>query len=307
MKDTITEAGKPGFRQRLRNFAGNKLPPYLMVAPAMAFFLLFTVYPIIDMIVLSLHEWNVVQDRKFVGLANYDYLFNTAIDFKIALQNTLVYTVSVLFFLMLFALIFAVWLQKDSRINGFVQRVMFFPHICAMLAVSMVFSWLMDENGLFNAVLSFFNLPGLRWLDSSTTAMMSVVIVAVWKGMGYQALILLSALKSIPADIYEAAELDNTGPFRKFFHITIPLLSPQLFFMLITITMNSFKVFDSVKILTRGGPGKSTLVLVYYIYEYAQSNLKYGVAAAAGVILLVFLMILSVVYFKLIGKRVHYQ
>lgn len=307
MKDTITEAGKPGFRQRLRNFAGNKLPPYLMVAPAMAFFLLFTVYPIIDMIVLSLHEWNVVQDRKFVGFANYDYLFNTAIDFKIALQNTLVYTVSVLFFLMLFALIFAVWLQKDSRINGFVQRVMFFPHICAMLAVSMVFSWLMDENGLFNAVLSFFNLPGLRWLDSSTTAMMSVVIVAVWKGMGYQALILLSALKSIPADIYEAAELDNTGPFRKFFHITIPLLSPQLFFMLITITMNSFKVFDSVKILTRGGPGKSTLVLVYYIYEYAQSNLKYGVAAAAGVILLVFLMILSVVYFKLIGKRVHYQ
>lgn len=292
---------------RFRRFLANRLPPYVMVAPAMLIFLVFTVYPIVDMILLSFHEWNVVQPKKYVGLANYDYLFNIQIDFKIALENTLAYTVGVVFFLLLFALIFAVWLQKDSRINGFVERVMFFPHLCAMLAVSMVFSWLMDENGLFNAVLHFFRLPGLRWLNDSATAMMSVVIVAVWKGIGYQSLILLSALKTIPADIYEAAALDNTGPVRKFFRITVPLLSPQLFFMLITITMNSFKVFDSVRIMTNGGPGKSTLVLVYYIWQYAQNNLKYGVAAAAGVVLLVILMILTFIYFRLIGKRVHYQ
>ncbi len=284
-----------------------KLPPYLMTAPAICSFLLFTIYPIIDMIRLSFYEWNGLSERKWVGLKNYNYLFNVQIDFKIALKNTLVYTAAVVFFLLLFALIFSVWLQKDSRINGFVQRVMFFPHLCAMLAVSLVFSWLMDENGLFNAVLSFFHLPGLRWLNSSTTAMISVVVVSVWKGIGYQALLLLSALKSIPADIFEAAELDNTPPVRKFFRITIPLLSPQLFFMLITITLNSMKVFDSIRVMTNGGPGKSTLVLVYYIYSYAQANLKYGVAAAAGVVLLIFLLILTVIYFKLIGKRVHYQ
>ncbi len=294
-------------KTKVHHFFSRQLPPYVMVAPAMFFFLLFTVYPIADMIYLSFCEWNVVQPKEWVGLKNYEYLFKTQIDFKIALENTLVYTVSVVFFLLLFALIFAVWLQKDSKINGIVERVMFFPHLCAMLAVSLVFSWLMDEQGLFNAVLSFFNLPGLRWLNDSSTALMSVVIVAVWKGLGYQMLILLSALKTIPADIYEAAELDNTRPVRKFFRITIPLLSPQLFFMLITITMNSFKVFDSVRIMTNGGPGKSTLVLVYYIWQYAQNNLKYGVAAAAGVVLLVILMILTFIYFKLIGKRVHYQ
>lgn len=284
-----------------------KVPPYLFTMPSIILFLLFIIYPIINMIRLSFFEWNGLTDEKYVGLKNYEYLFNVQIDFKTALMNTAVYTASVVFFLLLFALIFSVWLQKDSRINGWVQRIMFFPHLCSMLAVSVVFSWLMDEHGLFNAVMEFFNLPGLRWLNDSSTAMMSVVIVAVWKGIGYQALILLSALKSIPTEIYEAAALDNTPPVRKFFRITIPLLSPQLFFMLINITLSSFKVFDSVRVLTGGGPGKSTLVLVYYIYEYAQANLKYGVAAAAGVVLFIFLGILTVIYFRLIGKRVHYQ
>lgn len=298
---------KKSKKLQLKRWLSVKIPPYLFTLPAITLFLLFIIYPIINMIRLSFYEWNGLTEEKFVGFKNYDYLFNIQIDFKTALMNTAAYTASVVFFLLLFALIFSVWLQRDSKINGFVQRVMFFPHLCSMLAISVVFSWLMDENGLFNAVLAFFDLPGLRWLNDSATAMMSVVIVAVWKGIGYQALILLSALKSIPTEIYEAASLDNTPPVRKFFRITIPLLSPQLFFMLINITLNSFKVFDSVRILTGGGPGKSTLVLVYYIYEYAQANLKYGVAAAAGVVLFIFLAILTVIYFRLIGKRVHYQ
>ncbi|MBQ8803408.1 MAG: sugar ABC transporter permease [Tyzzerella sp.] len=292
---------------RTKRSLSTKLTPYAYTMPAIILFLVFTVYPMINMIRLSFYEWNGLTEEKFVGLQNYNYLFNLQVDFKIALQNTLVYTVSVVFFLLLFALIFAVWLQKDSKINAMVQRLMFFPHLCSMLAISTVFSWLMDEEGLFNAVLSFFDLPGLRWLNDSTTAMMSIVIIAVWKGMGYHALILLSSLKSIPTEIYEAAALDNTPPVRKFFRITIPLLSPQLFFMLINITLSSFKVFESIRVLTKGGPGKSTIVLVYYIYEYAQSNLKYGVAAAAGVVLLIFLAILTVIYFRLINRRVHYQ
>lgn len=283
------------------------ITPYLLIGPVMTSFILFTIYPIIDMIVLSFHEWNGFQERKWVGLKNYTYLFDVAIDFEVALKNTIVYTIAEVFFLLLFALIFTVWLQKDSKINALVQKLMYFPSLCSMLAVSLIWSWLMDVEGLFNAVLDFFNLPVLGWLNDSSTAMMSIVIVSVWKGMGYNALLLLSALKTIPAEIYEAAELDNTPPIRKFFRITIPLLSPQLFFMAITITMNSFKVFDSVRQMTGGGPGKSTIVLVYYIYQYAQGNLKYGVAAAAGVILLVLLSILSVFYFKMLSKRVHYQ
>lgn len=301
------KTNKKAKKVRFGRWCATHIPPYLFTLPAVTLIVLFIIWPIINMFRLSFYEWNGLTEEKFVGLKNYDYLFNIQVDFKTALANTAVYTVSVVFFLLLFALIFSVWLQKDSRINGLVQRIMFFPHLCSMLAVSVVFSWLMDEQGLFNAVMGIFNLPGLRWLNDSSTAMMSVVIVAVWKGIGYQALILLSALKSIPTEIYEAAALDNTPAIRKFFRITIPLLSPQLFFMLINITLSSFKVFDSVRILTGGGPGKSTLVLVYYIYEYAQANLKYGVAAAAGVVLFIFLAILTVIYFKMIGKKVHYQ
>lgn len=301
------QGGNKGFWKKLQNFIYYKLPPYAMILPAIVLFLLFSIYPMIDMIVLSFFDYNILSERMFTGLDNYDFIFNVQIDFGIALRNTAVYTASVLFFLLLGALIFAVWLQKDSKINSFVQRAMFFPHLCASIAVALIFQWLMDEQGLFNAVMGLFNLPGLRWLNSSDTAMISVVIVAVWQNIGYYALILLSSLKTIPAEIYEAAALDNTGPVRKFFRITIPMLSPQLFFLLITITIGSFKVFDSVKILTGGGPGKSTMVLVYYIYQYAQEYLKYGIAAAAGTVLIAILMVLTVIYFKVVGKRVHYQ
>lgn len=309
-KTTLKDRGEPleqGFWKRMQSFAYNRLPPYLMILPAIVLFLLFSIYPMIDMIVLSFFDYNVLSKRKFTGLDNYDFIFNVQIDFNIALRNTLVYTASVLFFLLLGALIFAVWLQKDSKLNGFIQRAMFFPHLCASIAVALIFQWLMDANGLFNAVMNIFSLPGLRWLNSSDTAMISVVIVAVWQNIGYYALILLSSLKTIPAEVYEAAELDNTGPIRKFFRITIPMLSPQLFFLLITITIGSFKVFDSVKILTGGGPGKATMVLVYYIYQYAQEYLKYGIAAAAGTILILILMVMTIVYFKVVGKHVHYQ
>ncbi len=290
-----------------RKKIGKIISPYLMIAPAIISFILFSIYPIIDMIALSFYEWNGFTEKKYVGLKNYDYLFHTAIDFKVALQNTAFYTVAEVVFLILFALVFSLWLQKDTKINALVQRIMYFPTLCSMLAVSLVWSWIMDVDGLLNAVLKFFELPILGWLNDSSTAMISIVIVSVWKGMGYQALLLLSALKSIPAEIYEAAELDNTPPLRKFFCITIPLLSPQLFFMAVNITMTSFKVFDSVRQMTGGGPGNSTLVLVYYIYSYAQGNLKYGIAAAAGVVSLVILMLLSILYFKILDKRVHYQ
>lgn len=285
----------------------SKITPYVMTLPIVIHFCVFAIYPLIDMLILSFQEWNGLAERKWVGLYNYDVIFNVKVDFKLALQNTLVYTASLVFFELLFALIFAVWLQKSTKLNAIIQRVMFFPHIVSMIAVSMIFSWLMDENGLFNAVMSFFGLPGLRWLNSSSTAMMSIVIVAVWKGLGYHTLLIVSGLKSIPAEIFEAAEMDNTPPLRKFFRITLPLLSPQLFFMLITMTMGSFKVFESIRTMTGGGPGKSTMVLVYFIYEYGLRNLKYGMAAAGGTVLFLILMLMTIFYFKVVEKSVHYQ
>ncbi|MCD8046111.1 MAG: sugar ABC transporter permease [Clostridiales bacterium] len=284
-----------------------KLVPYAMTGPAMVFLILFTFYPLVNLVYLNFFDYNLISEKSFVGLDNYYRLFFVNVDFWNAFRNTIVYTVAVVVLLIVFALIFALWLQKSTWLNGLAQRIMFLPHICAMLSVSMVFQWMMDEQGLFNAVLNIFNLPGLRWLNSSDTALISVIIVSVWKNAGYYALILLSSLKAIPAEINEAAALDDARPLQKFFKITLPMLSPQVFFLLVTITIGSFKVFESVRVMTNGGLGDSTDVLVFYIYRYAFQSLKVGYASAAGTVLLVILMLLTVVYFRLMGRRVHYQ
>ena len=296
-----------GKKKSKRNM--NLLTPYVMVAPAMCFLLIFTLYPMINLIYLSFFSFKLARPdlKAWVGLLNYNFLLFVKEDFVIALKNTAVYTVTVVFFLILFAVLFAIWLEKDTKLNSFAQRAIFTPHLVAMISCGMIWSWIMDEKGLFNAVLSFFQLPGLRWLNSSATAMISIVIVSVWKSLGYYTLIIISALKSIPTEIFEAAELDNTNGFRKFFKITIPMLSPQLFFLLIVITINSFKVFDTVRTMTGGGPGNSTNVISYYIYHYVFNNNQMGIATSAGVVLMGILMIMTIFYFKAVGKKVYYQ
>lgn len=282
--------------------------PYLMASPATFFLLVFTVYPVLNLLYLSFFQYNLINpNKKFVGLRNYAQIFFIRDDFLIALRNTAVFSIAHVFFLMLFALLFAAWLQKKKPLNNFAQTAIFTPHLVAMLSCSMVWSWLMDDAGLFNTVLQFFNLKPLRWLNSSDTAMISIVIVSVWKSVGYYALVLVASLKAIPGEIYEAADMDNASAASQFFRITIPMLSPQLLFLLIMITINSFKVFDAVKVLTEGGPGDSTNVLAYYIYDMAFGNFKVGIAAAAGIVLVVILAILTLVYFKVLNKKVHYQ
>lgn len=290
--------------RRKKIHIGRIVLPYAMVLPTLILLGVFTFYPAIDMVRNSFYEVNVFKGSTFVGLQNYKRLFEHP-DFWPAVKNTLIYTVGSVFFLICLGLIFALWLQRSTFINGIVQRFMFLPHICAFLSVAMIFQWLMDDEGLFNYVLSWFNIPGLRWLNSSTTAMMSIMIVSIWKGIGYYALILLSAVKSIPTELLEAADLDDAGKLRTFFKISLPMLSPQIFFLLITITINSFKVFDSVRILTNGLC--DTNVLVFLIYNLNKTSGQAGLAAAAGTVLLIILMIFTVIYFRVLGKRVHYQ
>ncbi|MCI8515955.1 MAG: sugar ABC transporter permease [Hungatella sp.] len=284
-----------------------KLFPYLLILPSALFLLVFTMYPCIYLVRLSFYEYNLLKPPKWIGWKNYVDLFTRNVDFVVALKNTAIYTAAIVTILILFGLILAVCLQRESRINSFVQRAMFIPHIVGMLSVAMIFQWMFNEKGLFNAVLAIFRLPGLKWLNSSDTALICIIIVAVWKSIGYYALILLSSLKAIPAEINEAALLDDAGPVNRFFHIFMPMLSPQIFFLLVTITINSFKVFESVRQMTKGGPGNSTNVLVYYIYNYAFNYNKYGYAAAAGVVLLLIMIVMTILYFKAMGKRVHYQ
>jgi len=292
-----------------RKSSGTGLVPYLLVGPAMLLLLIFVFYPLVNLVYLSFFDYNLIREKTFVGLKNYEVLFFVKTDFLDALRNTAVYTLSVLFFSLLLAVLFALWLEPDSRINRFLQKSMFTPYLISMVSCAYIWSWMYDaDSSILNAMLALFGLPLSRWLNDSDLALFCVAAVAVWKSLGYYLIIVLASIRSIPAEILEAAALDNTPPVRKFFRITLPMISPQLFFLLITITISSFKVFDVVRVMTDGGPGNATDVLVTYIYRYAfQMNARVGYASAAGTVLLVILMILTYFYFRVLSKRVHYQ
>ena len=284
---------------------------YLMIAPAIFFLCVFTIYPMLNSINLSLYKGNAMNPYKeFLGLGNYNQLFFVKTDFIAALKNTAYYTVMALVLTIILAVLFGVWMQRNRKINRVAQTVFFTPHLIASISCAFIWTWLYNKNdyGLFNTVLSWVGIPPQSWLNDSAFAMNCVIIMNVWKSIGYYALIVLAALKSIPTEIYEAAKLDNTSTMKTFFKITLPMLSPQLFFMLITITTGSFKVFDSMRIMTGGGPGDSTRVISMYIYDYAfQRNNSLGIGAAAGVVLLIILILITLLDFKGLERKVHYQ
>ena len=287
-----------------------KLKPYLMLLPAFIGIGAFTIYPIIKVIVWSLYKVNQLNlsKTKFVGLTNFQYLLTNK-NFLKTLGNTGVYTFWTVVIILLVALVLAVWLsKKQDKMTRFTQAAAFTPHIISMVSIAMVFAQMMNPNfGLFNEVLEKLGLPRLQWLQSSSTAMGSVVFVASWKSIGYYSLIIIGALQSISPSIYEAAALDNSGEFNTLRKITIPMISPQLFFTLIVMTIGSFKVFDTVRLLTDGGPNNATSTIVYYIYKTVFWDSNVGRACAASVILLICVGILTIVYFKLLSKKVHYQ
>ncbi len=289
---------------------GNRFSPYLMILPAMVILGIFVIWPMINLLQMSLYRGNAVKPfKEFLGLRNFHALFFVKADFQAAFRNTFVYAFGLVVLTIIFALLAAVWTFESKKLNNFCQTMFFLPHLVATLSCAFIWRWLFSSQdyGLFNAILRSFGLGSVRWLDSSQTAMICVIIMNTWKGFGYYALIIMTALKAIPTDIYEAAELDGASKVHTFFRITIPLVSPQLFLLLITITTGAFKVFDSVRIMTGGGPGRATQTLSMFIYDYAflGSN-SLGMGSAAGVVLSVMLMIITFFYFRILERRVHY-
>lgn len=273
----------------------------------MTFIFLFVLYPVVELVIRSFQEWNMIATPKWVGLNNYSYNFRKK-EFWDAIWHTCIYAVFVMGIGLSLATTVAVWLSRNTRLNGLTRTIMFMPHIISLLSVSMVWTWIMNkDNGLLNTVLQFFGISPLKWIDSSETALMSVIIVSLWKGLGYDVLLIYAALQSVPKDIYEAVDLDGAGPVTRFIRITLPMISPQLFMLLITSTIGSFKVFESVSIMTKGGPGTSTQVLVYFIYKQAFILNKIGLAAAAGVVLMFIVGITTVAYFGVLSRKVYYQ
>ncbi|EMT52441.1 MULTISPECIES: carbohydrate ABC transporter permease [Brevibacillus] len=283
--------------------------PYLYVTPALAFFGVFFFFPIAYVIYLSFHDWSLLNldEIEWVGLANFTALFEDA-DFRQVLGTTLIYTLSTVALGIGIAFFLALWLNRKAKIFGLVQAAVFSPHIISLVSVAMLWMWLMDpQYGLLNALLEFIGLPGYTWLSDTKSALLSLIIVSVWKGVGYNTLVFIAGLQSIPRDIYEAASLDRSPWWRTLTRITIPMLSPTLFFLLVINTISSFQVFDTIYIMTQGGPVNSTNMLVFYIYEQGMDFYNGGIASAASVILLGIVGLLTLLHFRVMEKRVHYR
>ncbi|WP_312109342.1 carbohydrate ABC transporter permease [Brevibacillus reuszeri] len=287
----------------------SRLRPYLYLAPAMICFILFFFYPIGSIIYLSFQDWSLInlEEMEWVGLQNYsDLIVDT--DFRQVLGNTAIFTVATVGLGLTISFLLALWLNRKARVYGIIQATVFSPHIISLVSVSMLWMWLMDPQfGLLNAVLEAVGLPGYTWLTDPKSSLLSLIIVSIWKGVGYNTLIFIAGLQSIPGDIYEAAALDRSPWWRTLTSITVPMLSPTIFFLLIINTISSFQAFDTIAIMTQGGPINSTNMLVFYIYQQGMDFYNGGLASAASVILLILVGILTAVHFLVMSKRVHYR
>ncbi|USG65074.1 sugar ABC transporter permease [Brevibacillus ruminantium] len=284
------------------------ITPYIFIAPATVVFIVFYIYPLVYMGYLSFHSWNFIRAEKpFVGLENYISIFSDSMFYE-TVWNTLKYACITVALIVIIAIPLAIWINQKGRIFTATQGAVFSPHIISLVSVSMVWMWIMDvDYGLLNWVVSLFGIKSVGWLTNPNVAMYSLIFVSVWKNLGYYTLIIIAALQSIPKDLYEAAAIDKASKWRVFSKITFPMLTPTIFFISIIALINSIQVFETIDIMTGGGPINSTTTLVYYLYDEGFKHFHLGTASAAGMVLLFILMLLTILYFKVLSKRVHYQ
>ncbi len=282
--------------------------PYLFIAPAIIILCVFCIYPIIYMIHLFFYDWNMIAPVKiFVGLRNFIKLAGDA-KFYQTLGNTIIYVIFTVGLNVGLGLALALFLSKKTKINNMLQSIAFFPYIVSLASVALLWMWIMNRDfGLLNAILMGIGLNGIDWLGSTTYALPSLILISVWKGMGYNALILLASLQGVPPYLYEAAKLDNASAWKTFSKITFPMISPTLFFLTLVDAIASFKVFETIQIITEGGPQNSTNTIVYSLYEYGFHFFKVGYASAMGVVLFIIVLVFTILYFTTLSKRVHYQ
>jgi multiple sugar transport system permease protein len=208
---------------------------------------------------------------------------------------------------MIISLSVALMMHKRLKGVGFLRTLYFLPSVTSFVAIALVWMWIYHPSfGAANFFLNLVGLPPLQWLNSAQTAMISIIIFSVWLGLGYQMVIFLAGLQGIPDELYEAALIDGASGWKRFWRITLPLLKPTTFFILVTSLIGSFQVFTSVYVMTGGGPVRSTDVVVYHIYQAAWEQLRMGYASAMSWVLFIIIMIATWVQFKLMGREVEY-
>ena len=268
--------------------------PYLFILPFFVLFLVFQLIPIIWTVYISFTQWRGIGDQQFIGLDNYKKILVDNMFWE-ALKNTVVYWVSGLVLILIFALLIATILNSDLlKGRVFFKTVTFLPNVCAAIAMGLIFRLFFDENaGLINEALQAFGLSRVPWLTSTQFSKIPVIILNVWRNTPWFTMIILSGLLNIPRDYYEAATMDGASKWKQFCYITLPSLGNILFFCSVTLTVDSWKLFNESYILP--GPGTSNTSLFQYMYESGFNTFNMGYASSIGVVLIVILAIISVI------------
>ena len=274
-----------------------------MILPAVAFFMVFLVYPVCNAFWVSLTAWDLTSPPRFIGLQNYIELLSDDDVIHSALV-TVYYSAGFLVVTLPLALALAVLLDRKIKGRAFYQLIIFLPVVLSMVAVAMIWRAVFAPNdGLYQLFSAPFGIHGVQWLNNPALAMPSLIIVSVWKSVGYYLVIFLAGLQAIPVTVYEAAILDGAGPWRTFYFITLPLLRPYLLFVSVVSIVRTSQAFGAIYALTGGGPVDATTVLPFLIYQNAFLFNRMGYASAIAVVLFLVLVVLTIIQFRVLRNE----
>lgn len=299
-------------RRRRRHISWMRLQEHiygwLFIMPVVIGVLLFQFYPILVSIYASMTNWTGLNNPSFIGADNYTRLLTADKFFNITMRNTIYYTLGSIPLSISLAMILALLCNRSMRMVYWYRTAFFAPNVTSTVAISLVWFWLYAPDvGLFNWLLSLAGIKGPAWLTSLTWAMPSVIVVGVWQSVGYPMLILLAGLQGIPESLYEAAKLDGADALRRFRRITLPLLTPSIFFLLITQFISSFQVFGLIYVMTQGGPANATNVYIYYLYQNAFAFGRLGYASAMAWVLFLIIAVITLLQWQLQKRWVFYD
>lgn len=284
------------------------LSAYAFLAPSFIILAVFTYFPVLYAFGLSFWKWRIMRgEPTFNGLTNYQLLF-TSEDFWQSIGNTIYFAVGSIPVNMAIALFIAILLNRKMKLLPIYRTAFFLPTVTSMVAVSVVWMWIYHPDvGLLNYLLNLVGLPAIRWLNDPRWAMPALIILGIWKGLGYNVIIYLAGLQNIPEQLYEAAEIDGANRWQLFANVTWPLLTPTSFLILIMAVINSFQAFTEFNVMTQGGPLGATTTVVYYLYQQAFQQFNMGYGSALAIVLFFIILGLTLIQNKVLGPRVHYQ
>lgn len=275
-----------------------KVVPYLYILPNMILFFAFMIIPIFMSLYYSTVKWNGMGIPKYIGFENYLYIFQDKVFLK-SIFNTFYYAVATVPLLMVLALFFAVLLNSQIPLRGLIRSSIYAPAVVSTVVVGTVFTWIFqDQLGLINYIITLLGGTAIKWSNDPKFAMIMLIIATIWQRTGYNMVIYLAGLQGISTDLMEAATIDGANTWQKFWYITLPLLKNTHMFVMITCMIHAFRSFDLVYTMTQGGPLNATKTMVMYVYEQAFNKNYYGRASAAGIVLFVFMVVMTVIRFK---------